>query len=153
MLIQELAGGEIASEIVDIYPNPILNLEIEVSHKNINRLIGKNLDDRLIRNILESLDIKVLEDDGKTLKVSVPPYRVDVTREADVVEEILRIYGFDNIELSESLGSNFISDFPAVDVDKLKMRISELLAANGFNEIMNLSLTSSPFKIRLTAWL
>lgn len=145
VLVQELAGGQVVGDVIDNYPNPIQNFEISVKHKNINRLIGKNIDDRQIRNILESLDIKVLSDDGKELKVSVPPFRVDVQREADVVEEILRIYGFDNVELSENLKSDYLSDFPAVDADKLQYRITELLAANGFNEIQTLSITKPAY--------
>lgn len=145
LLVQELAGGTILDGVIDNYPNPIENLEIQVKHKNINRLIGKNLDDELIKTILESLDIKVLTDDAFEMTVSVPPYRVDVTREADVIEEILRIYGFDNIELSENLQADFLSGFPEKDADKLQMRLIELLAANGFNEIQTLSITKPAY--------
>ncbi|MFN3852515.1 MAG: phenylalanine--tRNA ligase subunit beta [Spirosomataceae bacterium] len=141
VMVQEIAGGKIASEVTDFYPTPIKPFEVTVKHKNINRLIGKNLDDRLIHKILESLDIQVRSDDGGVMQVSVPPYRVDVTREADVIEEILRIYGFDNIELSDSLSSDYLSDFPVVDIDKLKMRVIEILVGNGFNEIQTLSIT------------
>lgn len=140
MMIKELAGGQIMDGIIDVYPSEIENRVITLKHKNINRLIGKNLDDRLIKSILESLDIQVLTDSKDELTVSIPPYRVDVTREADVVEEILRIYGFDNIELSENLSSDFISDFPTNDEDALRIRISELLASTGFNEIQTLSI-------------
>lgn len=151
VLIQELAGGEIIGEPIDVYPNPIANFEITVKHKNINRLIGKNLDDRLIHKILESLDIEILSDNGSEMQVSVPPYRVDVTREADVIEEILRIYGFDNIELSETLQTDFLSSFAEKDVDKLQFRIIELLAANGFNEIQTLSITRPVYNQALEA--
>ncbi|GAB3503453.1 phenylalanine--tRNA ligase subunit beta [Emticicia fontis] len=145
LLIQELAGGTIMDGVIDNYPSPIENLTITVKHKNINRLIGKNLEDELIHTILESLDIKVLSDDAYEMTVSVPPYRVDVTREADVIEEILRIYGFDNIELSENLQADFLSSFPDKDADKLQMRLIELLAANGFNEIQTLSITKPAY--------
>ena len=151
VLIQELAGGEIIGEPIDVYPNPIANFEITVKHKNINRLIGKNLDDRLIHKILKSLDIEILSDNGSEMQVSVPPYRVDVTREADVIEEILRIYGFDNIELSETLQTDFLSSFAEKDVDKLQFRIIELLAANGFNEIQTLSITRPVYNQALEA--
>ena len=151
VLIQELAGGEIIGEPIDVYPNPIANFEITVKHKNINRLIGKNLDDRLIHKILKSLDIEILSDNGSEMQVSVPPYRVDVTREADVIEEILRIYGFDNIELSETLQTDFLSSFAEKDVDKLQFRIIELLAANGFNEIQTLSITRPMYNQALEA--
>lgn len=145
LLVQELAGGTILDGVIDNYPAPIENLTITVKHKNINRLIGKNLEDELIHKILESLDIKVLTDDAFEMTVSVPPYRVDVTREADVIEEILRIYGFDNIELSENLQADYLSGFPDKDADKLQMRIIELLAANGFNEIQTLSITKPAY--------
>ncbi len=151
VLIQELAGGEIIGEPTDVYPNLIGNFEITVKHKNINRLIGKNLDDRLIHKILKSLDIEILSDNGSEMQVSVPPYRVDVTREADVIEEILRIYGFDNIELSETLQTDFLSSFAEKDADKLQFRIIELLAANGFNEIQTLSITRPAYNQALEA--
>lgn len=151
VLIQELAGGKIISEPIDVYPNPIVHFEITVKHKNINRLIGKNLDDRLIHRILKSLEIEILSDNGNEMKVSVPPYRVDVTREADVIEEILRIYGFDNIELSETLQTDFLSSFAEKDADKLQFRIIELLAANGFNEIQTLSITRPVYNQALEA--
>lgn len=156
VLIQELAGGEpsngeIIGEPIDVYPNPIANFEITVKYKNINRLIGKNLDDRLIHRILKSLDIEILSDNGTEMQVSVPPYRVDVTREADVIEEILRIYGFGNIELSETLSTDYLSSFAEKDADKLQFQIIELLAANGFNEIQTLSITKPAYNQALAA--
>jgi phenylalanyl-tRNA synthetase beta chain len=151
VLIQELAGGEVIGEPIDVYPNPIANFEITVKHKNINRLIGKNLDSRLIVKILKSLDIEILSDNGSEMQVIVPPYRVDVTREADVIEEILRIYGFDNIELSETLQTDFLSSFAEKDADKLQFRIIELMASNGFNEIQTLSITKPAYNQALEA--
>ncbi|CAH0994611.1 Phenylalanine--tRNA ligase beta subunit [Emticicia aquatica] len=151
VLMQQLAGGEIQGGLIDVYPKPIANFDITVKHKNINRLIGKNLDDRLIHKILKSLDIEVVSDNGSDMQVSVPPYRVDVTREADIVEEILRIYGFDNIELSETLQTDYLSAFPEKDPDKLQFRIIELLASNGFNEIQTLSITKPVYNQALTA--
>lgn len=141
LLIQEVAGGQITSEIVDIYPNPIPNQQVAVKYKNVDRLIGKVLDRDLIKQILTNLDIEIQSETPEGFIASVAPYRVDVTREADIVEEILRIYGFDNIELSENLATDFLSGFPLVDPDKQKLRIANLLAANGFNESMSNSLT------------
>lgn len=141
LLIQEVAGGQVTSEIVDIYPNPIPNHEVNVKYKNVDRLIGKVLDRELIKRILTSLDIQIQNETPEGFLASVAPYRVDVTREADVIEEILRIYGFDNIELSENLATDFLSGFPIVDPDRQKLRIANLLAANGFNETMANSLT------------
>lgn len=90
---------------------------------------------------MTNLDIQIQNETPEGFAASVAPYRVDVTREADIVEEILRIYGFDNIELSENLATDFLSGFPLVDPDKQKLRIANLLAANGFNETMTNSLT------------
>lgn len=145
LLLQEVAGGQIASEIVDIYPTPIPNQEVAVKYKNVDRLIGKILAHDLIKQILTSLDIEIQNETTEGFTASVPPYRVDVTREADIIEEILRIYGFDNIELSANLSTDFFSGFPLVDPDKQKLRIANLLAANGFNEAMTNSLTKPSY--------
>ncbi len=142
LLVQELAGGAPVDKIFDIYPSPIDNFEVEVKIRNIDRLIGKSLGEEKIIALLESLDIKAESQKDGILKVSVPPYRVDVTREADIVEEILRIYGFDNVELSEHLRSDFLSDFPVKEEESLRVRLSEALAACGFNEIQSLSIVS-----------
>ncbi len=151
LLMQDVAGGEILDNVIDVYPNPIENFKFGVKYKNISRLIGKDLDKDLIKNILQSLDIQVISDDGNEMQVSVPPYRVDVTREADVIEEILRIYGFGSIELSESLQTDYLSSFPEKDIDKLQFKIIELLAGNGFNEIQTLSITKPAYNQALTA--
>jgi len=145
LLIQDIAGGAISSKIMDIYPEPIPDFRINMSYRNINRLIGKSLDLTQIEDILTGLDIASEDKDDKGFTAVVPPYRVDVQREADVIEEILRIYGFGQVELSESLSSDFLSDFPVNDPEKLKMRIAELLAANGFNEMINNSLTKPDY--------
>src|SRR5690606_23791890 len=100
LLIKEIAGGKITSEIVDIYPFPIADVEVEVSYKNINRLIGKVIPREEIKNILERLEIKVVDETDLGFKAIVKPYRPDVNREVDIVEEVLRIYGFENIELT-----------------------------------------------------
>lgn len=139
-LILELAGGKVCDKMFDIYPAPISNFEIDLKIKNIDRLLGKKLGEELILSILEKLDIQLISKSEGQMKVSVPPYRVDVTREADVVEEILRIYGFENIELSDNLSSDFIAEFPEKDPETLKTKLSDALAANGFNEIQSLSI-------------
>lgn len=141
MLIKEVAGGSISSGITDLYPEPVSDFQVRVKYRNVNRLIGKTLDRALIRTILESLDIRLSDESEDGFVAIVPPYRVDVQREADVIEEILRIYGFENVELSPSMSSDFLSDFPLNDPEKLRLRCAELLAANGFNEIINNSLT------------
>jgi phenylalanyl-tRNA synthetase beta chain len=143
LLIQELAGGQISSVISDVYPDPIKDFEVSVKYAHIDRLIGKKLGKELIKDILTKLDITVTDETEVGFNAIVPPFRVDVQREADVIEEILRIYGFDNVELSEALSSEFLSDFPVNDPDKLKLKVTELLAASSFNEIINNSLTKS----------
>ena len=141
LLIQEIAGGRVTSEIVDSYPNPIADLRIPISYRNIDRLIGIQIDRQRILQILHSLDIQTDELTKSGFVAVVPPYRVDVTREADVVEEILRIYGLDNVPLSPSLSANTLSEFPTTDVNQLQGRVGQVLAANGFVETMSLSMT------------
>ena len=145
LLIQELAGGVVASEVTDFYPSPIADFNIKVLYKNIDRLIGKKLEKYLIKDILTALDIQIQAENEDGFTAIVPPYRVDVTREVDVIEEILRIYGFNNIELSENLGTDFLSSFPAKDRDNLQLKLSQILAANGFNEIITNSLTKPAY--------
>jgi phenylalanyl-tRNA synthetase beta chain len=140
LLIHEIAGGIVSSAIIDNYPEPISNFRIPVKYKNIDRLIGKKLDRYLIQKILFNLDIRFETENEEGFLANVPPYRVDVQREADIIEEILRIYGFDNVELSEDLKSDYLSPFPPKDPDELMLRTAGMLAANGFYEIINNSL-------------
>ncbi|MFZ5972882.1 MAG: phenylalanine--tRNA ligase subunit beta [Bacteroidota bacterium] len=146
LLIKELAGGQISSDITDVYPTKVENRTIEVKDKNVNRLIGKALPREAIFTILENLDIQVIRKSDDRFTVSVPPYRVDVFQEADIVEEILRIYGLNNIELSSTASAEFISPFPDKDINKFKRAIGEMLAANGFYEIMTNSLTNAAYQ-------
>src|SRR5690606_165443 len=148
LLIQEIAGGEISSEIVDIYPEPVKPVVIKVKHRNIDRLIGKQIPHDEIFAILGRLDIDVLEKGDGEFSVSVPPYRVDVLQEADVVEEILRIYGFNNIELSSIAGTDYLAEFPVKDIDKYRRTIGEMLAGNGFYEIWTNSLTNQNYQTK-----
>jgi phenylalanyl-tRNA synthetase beta chain len=146
LLILEIAGGQVTSEIVDRYPRKIENRLIKITDKNVNRLIGKEIPRDRIFAILQSLEIQIPEKSADNFAVSVPPYRVDVTGEADVIEEILRIYGFNNIELSENSGTDFIADFPVKDVNQFRRTIGEMLVANGFYEIMTNSLTNLSYQ-------
>lgn len=145
LLIKEVAGGTISSELVDVYPQKIENRVFKVKYKNITRLIGKDIPNDRIKAILSSLDIEVVNDDKETLTVSVPPYRVDVMQEADIAEEVLRIYGFDNIELGANAGTSYLADFPAQDINTYKRTIGEMLAGNGFYEILTNSLTNARY--------
>src|SRR3990170_6685660 len=148
LLIREIAGGKISSEIEDVYPIKIENQLITVKDKNVNRLIGKVIPRDEILSILDRLEIKVVDEGSDSFTVSVPPYRVDVTQEADVVEEILRIYGFNNIALSEIASTDYLASFPIKDPNKYKRTIGELLVANGFYEIWTNSLTNQNYQQR-----
>ena len=144
LLIKEIAGGEISSEIVDIYPNPVADYKVDLTFKNLKRLIGKEIEKEKVKNILQSLDIKVVTEDEEKLSLEVPTYRVDVQREADVIEEILRIYGYNNIEVSEHVNSS-LSYSAKPDKENIQNIISDILTANGFNEIMCNSLTKADY--------
>ncbi len=140
LLIKEVAGGTISSDIVDIYPQPIANHEVSVKYSNVHRLIGKELPKETIQKIVTGLEMEIKSETEVGLELSIPPYRVDVTREADVIEDILRIYGYNNIEMPDSVNST-ISYSPKPDNHKLTNLIANQLTATGFSEIMCNSLT------------
>ncbi|HEX6223857.1 MAG TPA: phenylalanine--tRNA ligase subunit beta [Chryseolinea sp.] len=146
LLIQEIAGGKVSSDVVDIYPAKIENRIFSVKYKNIDRLIGKNIPREEIISILERLDVQIISRDESTFTVSVPPYRVDVCQEADIAEEVLRIYGFNNIELADTASADYLASFPSKDLNKYKKIIGELLVANGFYEIWTNSLTNYAYQ-------
>ncbi|MCK9639836.1 MAG: phenylalanine--tRNA ligase subunit beta [Prolixibacteraceae bacterium] len=153
ILICELAGGEIASEIIDVVADPAMlePFAVSVNYKNITRLIGKEIPVGQIKNILTSLEIKIVSENQEGLELAVPPYRVDVRREADVIEELLRIYGYNNVEPGKSVKSTLQhSSYP--DKQKLQNLVSEILTANGFNEIMCNSLTKSTYYEQLSSF-
>lgn len=145
LLIKEIAGGKISSDVVDIYPNKIEDFRIPVKYRNIDRLLGKTLERIEIKTILENLDIKVVDETDKGFLAIVPPYRVDVQREADVIEEILRIYGFQNIELPDFVGSEFLAEHDSQSADHSRKQITEYLVGNGFYELMTNSLTKPEY--------
>ncbi|RUT78595.1 phenylalanine--tRNA ligase subunit beta [Ancylomarina longa] len=144
LLIKEIAGGKISSEVIDIYPNPVEDFKVEVSVARIEQLIGKKIGKETIIKILTALEIKIEKEDGDTLNLLVPPYRVDVKREADVVEEVLRIYGFNNVEVPSKVNAS-LSFAPKPDEHKLRNTIANLLSSVGFNEIMNNSLSKASY--------
>jgi phenylalanyl-tRNA synthetase beta chain len=146
LLVKELAGGQISSDIIDIYPTPVENRVFEVKDKNIHRLIGKAIPRDEMFGILERLDIKITGKTDDTFTVSVPPYRVDVLQEADITEEILRIYGFNNIELSDTASTDYLAEFPVKSIDKYKRSVGEMLVGNGFYEIWTNSLTNQSYQ-------
>jgi phenylalanyl-tRNA synthetase beta chain len=144
LMVKELAGGSISSEVVDVYPDPIQDFRVSLSLTKVNSLIGKDLDADTVKSILQSLEIEILEENGDILELKVPAYRVDVQREVDVIEDILRIYGYNNVEIGSSIKSN-ISYSVKPDSHRLQNLISEQLTASGFHEIMNNSLTSAAY--------
>ena len=151
LLIKEIAGGDISSDIVDIYPHPVKNGTIDLTFKNLKRLTGKEIDKDMVKKILKSLDIKIIHENDELLNLEIPTYRVDVTREADVIEEILRIYGYNNIEITEHVNSS-ISYSQKPDKEKIQNLISETLTANGFHEIMCNSLTKAEYYTDLKSY-
>lgn len=138
-LIVELAGGVVSSEITDIYPNKIQDFKVSLNFRSMNRLIGEELDKETVKKILHSLEIKIEKENDEGLNLLVPPYRADVTREVDVVEEILRVYGYNNVafpdKLKFSICTESDSDF------EIQNKCSDFLVSKGFHEIMNNSLT------------
>ncbi|MGC9151103.1 MAG: phenylalanine--tRNA ligase subunit beta [Microbacter sp.] len=144
LLIKELAGGSISSDIVDVYPSPIEPFKVFLRFDKVNALIGQSIEKDQLKEILKALDIDIVNETNTGLDLEVPTYRVDVQREVDVIEEILRIYGYNNIQTKASLQSS-ISYFPSPDSHQLQQLIAEQLTANGFYEIMNNSLTKSGY--------
>ena len=143
LLIQEIAGGTVASEIIDIYPEEIKPCEIEVRYDNMMRLIGVSIPIAVIQAILRRLDIAITQETVEGFVALVPPYRADIRREVDLVEEIVRIYGYDHIEVKDTLGSAYIAGPTHPASYKLQYNITALLANNGYHEIYTNSLTQS----------
>lgn len=149
LLIQEVAGGQIAMEVVDVLNGEKLEAKgekyfapfsVELNIDRVNTLIGKELSEELIATILQALEMEIYSQEGNIWQIGVPRYRVDVQRECDVVEDILRIYGYNNVEFPEKLNTS-LSYNPKPNPVALQIRISEQLTAQGFNEILNNSLT------------
>ena len=142
LLIKEIAGGEISSEIIDVYPSPFTNPIVQLQWSGLDRLAGVVIERRMIMNILLSLGIKILSETSQGLNLEIPPYKADVLREVDVTEEILRIYGYNNIGFSSAIKSS-ISYIDKPDSEHIQNIVSDFLSFNGFFEIMNNSLTKS----------
>ena len=144
LLIKEVAGGEISSEIVDVYPSPIEGFKVDLVYANVKRLIGVDLGKETIKQILGALEIRIENETETGLSLLVPPYRVDVTRECDVIEDILRIYGYNNIELPTQVNASLQYSVKP-NPTKLRNLIAEMLTAQGFNEIWSNSLTKTSY--------
>ena len=148
LLIQEVAGGEIAMEITDQGDTHFVPFPVELHIDRVNTLIGKEIGEELIATILHALEVEIYSQEGNVWQIGVPRYRVDVQRECDVVEDILRIYGYNNVEFPEKLNTS-LSYNPKPNPVALQIRISEQLTAQGFNEILNNSLTKVSYYERL----
>ena len=144
LLIQEIAGGEISSEIVDIYPNEIKHFELELTYKKLDSLIGEKIEREAVKSILTDLEIEVVSENQTGLSLKVPPFRADVQREVDVIEEVLRIYGFNTVKIPSKLNTS-ISHSDEVNPEQIRNITSDLLSSNGFSEIMNNSLTKESY--------
>ena len=151
ILIQELAGGEISSEISDIYPTEIKPFEVKLSVHKVYNLIGKEIGKESIETILKALEMSIISKTDDEYLLHVPVYRVDVQRDVDVIEDILRIYGYNNIEIGETLKST-LSYSSKTDSYKLQNLISEQLSAQGFNEVLNNSLTKGAYYAELSSY-
>ena len=145
ILVKELAGGEIASDIKDNYPAPIADFAVELSYEYVNSLVGKVIPAETIKSIVTSLEMKIVAETAEGLSLSVPAYRVDVQRPCDVVEDILRIYGYNNVEIPTSLKSSLNVEGEEDKSVKLQNLVSEQLIGCGFNEILNNSLTAASY--------
>ena len=150
LLMKELAGGSISSEITDICPVPAADFVFDVSFARINALIGKEIPQDTVRTILAALEVKILSEQEGRLTVAVPPYRVDVQREADLIEDILRIYGYNNVEIPARVRST-LSYAPKPDRNRFVNLAADFLTDNGFTEIMSNSLTKGAYYEGLTA--
>jgi len=148
LLIKELAGGTISSEIYDNYPAPVEAFAVEVTYEHIDRLIGQQIPHDEIKGIIKGLDIEIVNETAEGLSLKVPPYRVDVTRDVDVVEEILRIYGYNNIHIPTQIRAS-LNNSIRPDKDAVQNQLADLLTANGFNEILSNSLTKSAYSNNL----
>jgi phenylalanyl-tRNA synthetase beta chain len=140
LLIQELAGGHISSNISDIYPSPAKPFDVHITFSNVTRLIGKEISVEEIHSTLSGLGIKIISHDSEGMKLEVPAYKVDVTREVDIIEEILRIHGYDNIEIPNQIRAS-LNHTNKPDKEVLQNQTADLLTANGFFEILCNSLT------------
>ncbi|MEI6852642.1 MAG: phenylalanine--tRNA ligase subunit beta [Bacteroidota bacterium] len=144
LLIAEIAGGKVSMDISDVYPEKIANRQIEFSLSYMDKVIGKHIDKEIVKNILLSLGIIITADNGEVLSLEVPPFKTDVTRPIDVVEEVLRVYGYNNIEFGDGMKAS-LSYFPKPDPEKVQNTISDYLTSLGFFEILTNSLTKEAY--------
>ena len=152
MLVKELAGGEICGDIVDIYPSPVAPFPVTLTYEKIDTLIGKHIPAETVKSILHSLEIEIVSENERELSLRVPTYRVDVQRDVDVIEDLLRIYGYNQVEISDRVHSSLSYKTPVDEAHQLLNLVSEQLTGCGFNEIMNNSLTCGGYYDDLQCW-
>ncbi|MBC8594225.1 phenylalanine--tRNA ligase subunit beta [Oscillospiraceae bacterium N12] len=145
MMVKELAGGTISSEIKDICVAPAQDFVVELSYEKVHSLVGKVIPVETIKSIVTSLEMKILNETTEGLTLAIPPYRVDVQRDCDVIEDILRIYGYNNVEIPTTLKSSLTTKGESDKSNKLQNLIAEQLVGCGFNEILNNSLTRAAY--------
>jgi phenylalanyl-tRNA synthetase beta chain len=145
LLCKELAGGKVSMDIKDVCAAPSEDFIVDLNYEYVHRLIGKVIPVETIKSIVGSLEMKILEETAEGIKLAVPPYRVDVQRPCDVVEDILRVYGYNNVEIPDSLKSSLTIKGENDRSNKLQNLIGEELVGCGFNEILNNSLTKSAY--------
>ncbi|MBF9223107.1 phenylalanine--tRNA ligase subunit beta [Hymenobacter ruricola] len=150
LLLQEVTGATVAAPVVDEYPTPVQPATVRLRLPRVERLVGQYIAPERIRQILTDLDIEITEanpdaGDQDTWTLTVPPHKVDVTREADVIEEILRIYGYNNVALRPNNSASFLAKFPNPDPEVTRVKIASLLSGQGFSEILTNSLTNSQY--------
>ena len=151
LLVQEIAGGEVVGKVQEFYPTEIAKAEVELDYDRMHRLIGKEIGSEKIKSILKSLEFEITGESTTGCRVAVPSYRVDVTRECDVVEEVLRIYGYNNIELPSSMRMS-IGSSQHPDPEVVRKTVSDFFADRGFVEIMNNSLSKSEYYSKLSTY-
>ena len=152
ILCKQLAGGKVSMEIKDVYPNPMADARVQLDYEYVDRLIGKEIGHDMIKAIVESLEMKVVEETAEGLLLDVPAYRVDVQRPCDVVEDILRIYGYNNVVIPTQLKSSLTILGEADKTYHLQNVIGEQLVGCGFREILNNSLTKTSYYTELNKY-
>ena len=145
LLCKELAGGKVSMDIKDVYPEKMENVRVTLRFDYVNSLIGKEIPAETIKSICESLEMRLLGETSEALELEIPAYRVDVQRPCDVVEDILRIYGYNNVEIPTQLKSSLVVKGEEDQKHKLADLVSEQLVGAGFNEILNNSLSKSAY--------
>ena len=145
LLCKELAGGKVSMEIKDIYPEPLPNFNVDLKYDYVHQLIGKEIPHDTIKSIVTSLEMVIKAANAEGLQLEVPAYRVDVQRPCDVVEDILRVYGYNNVEMPEQLKSSLVIKGEEDQKHKLENLVGEQLVGAGFNEILNNSLTKAAY--------